>query len=111
MKILTKEDFENLVIKEVGVALINFEADWCAPCKLQSPIIEKIASDYREKVFVGVVNVDENAPLADNFEIRTLPTMIFFLKGEPIETLIGFQQEEYIRYYLDQLTVEQVPEK
>lgn len=96
-----------ITVKKSG-AMVSFWAGWCGPCGLQEPIIRKLAGEYSGKLAIGRVNVDDHPELADRYEVRTLPTTIFFSGGEILEALVGFQAEEYLRPYLEHLTA---PEK
>lgn len=69
--------------------LIDFWAEWCAPCLMMKPIFEELAKDYGDKIIFGRVNVDENQSLAIKYGISAIPTFILFLNGEPKERLIG----------------------
>jgi thioredoxin 1 len=69
--------------------LVDFWAEWCAPCLMMKPIFEELAKDYGEKVIFGRVNVDENQNLAIKYGISAIPTFILFSNGKPIERLVG----------------------
>lgn len=100
---LTSEAFKAGARNPEAVALVVFHAPWCAPSRLQLPILDRLAEDYRDRVFVGRVNVDTEAALADEFGARTLPTTALLAGGEVVEILAGYQQEEFLRSYLDQI--------
>ncbi|HDM10034.1 MAG: thiol reductase thioredoxin [Deltaproteobacteria bacterium] len=76
-----------------GVVLVNFHAPWCAPCRLLEPIIDKIASTFKDRVFIHGLNVDEHEDLALNLEIHHVPTLIIFKEGREVERIIGLQEE------------------
>jgi len=69
--------------------LVDFWAEWCAPCLMMKPIFEELAKEYGEKIIFGRVNVDENQNLAIKYGINAIPTFILFLNGKPIERLVG----------------------
>lgn len=75
-----------------GLALIDFWAPWCGPCKMQAPIIEQVAERMGEKALVGKVNVDDAPELAARFGIRSIPTLIILKDGESVEQLVGLRQ-------------------
>ena len=85
--------FENEVLNHLGIVLVDFWAEWCGPCKMQLPILEKI-SDEIPSVKICKVNVDENTDLAVKFGIRSIPTMMVFKNGEKVEQLIGLKNKK-----------------
>lgn len=76
-----------------GVVLVDFWAPWCGPCKMQTPILEKVAASLGEKAVIAKVNVDENPELAAKYGIRSIPTLILLKDGENKQQMIGLQQE------------------
>ncbi len=85
---ITSSNFEE-TIKGSDVVLVDFWATWCGPCKMVAPIIDEIANEFQGKAVVGKVNVDENATLAEQFGIMSIPTMIIFKNGEIAEKMVG----------------------
>ena len=83
----TEDTFEDLV-KE-GLSVADFWAEWCAPCRMLTPIIEELAGKHQEDVSVLKVNVDENPGLAAKFAIHGIPTVVFFKDGKEVERLVG----------------------
>jgi len=76
-----------------GVVLVDFWAPWCGPCKMQTPILEKVVTAIGDKAVIAKVNVDENPELAAKYGIRSIPTIILLKDGENKQQLIGLQQE------------------
>ena len=76
-----------------GVVLVDFWAPWCGPCKMQTPILEKVVAAVGDKAVIAKVNVDENPELAAKYGIRSIPTIILLKDGENKQQLIGLQQE------------------
>jgi thioredoxin-like negative regulator of GroEL len=101
MQSLTTEQFERRVLTPDRVALVAFTADWCRPSLLQKPIVAALAADFGTRAVVALVDVDQEEALADRFEVRTLPTVILFAKGEIVEALAGFQPDDFLRSYLE----------
>lgn len=84
--------FGKEVLQHSGVVLVDFWAEWCGPCKMQLPILEKI-SDELENIKICKVNVDENNELAAEYGIRSIPTMIIFKNGSKVDQIIGLRQK------------------
>ena len=82
-------NFRDEVVKSNLPVLLDFWASWCMPCKMITPVIEEIANEYRGKLKVGKLNVDDNPATATNFGVMNIPTLILFNKGEEIERIVG----------------------
>ena len=87
----TEENFENEVLKSDIPVLVDFYADWCGPCKMMMPVVEKIAETYDGKVKVGKVNSDENDQLAARYNIMSIPSFLIIKNGEVVDKLVGAQ--------------------
>ena len=88
-QVLTDDNFQNETSD--GLVLVDFWAPWCGPCRMVSPVIEDLAGDYEGKLKVGKVNVDDNQQVAMQFRVMSIPTVILFKDGQPVETMIGAQ--------------------
>ena len=86
---VTDTDFEETVLNSKLPVLVDFWADWCMPCKMIAPIVEELAQEYEGKVGFAKVDVDSNPKTAMNYGIRSIPTLLIFKEGKPIETIVG----------------------
>ena len=86
------------------VALVDFWAPWCGPCKAQGPIVEKLAEDFSGKAGVYKVNVDENPEIAAELGIRGIPSLVVLKKGEVVEFLVGLRREAELKEILEKHT-------
>lgn len=93
-QIKTKEEFLNL-IKSNKKVVIDFYADWCGPCKMMAPFFEEVSNESNEVIFAKI-NVDEIESLSSEFEITSIPTLILFVEGKPINRKVGFLSKEMI---------------
>ena len=98
---LNKDNFEKSIAN--GVALVDFWAEWCGPCKMQLPIIEEFSGEMERKATVGKVNVDEQLELAQSFGIQSIPTLILFKDGKPVKKLVGLHSKEALYEEVNQV--------
>ena len=91
---LTVENFEAEVLKNETPVLVDFYADWCGPCKMLAPSVDKMAEQYAGKLKVCKLNVDDAYPIAAAFGVQSIPTLIFFQNGEAVNKSIGFIGED-----------------
>lgn len=91
-----QSNFQEEVINSPAPVLVDFWAPWCGPCRMVAPVIEEVAEEFKEKIKVGKVNVDENPELATEYGIMSIPSLLFFVKGAPVSKLVGFQQKKAI---------------
>ena len=97
---ITKENFENEVMKSDKPVLIDFWASWCGPCKMVSPIVDEIADEVTDKK-VGKINVDEQPELAKAFSIVSIPTLIVVKDGKVVNTSVGVKPKDVIMNMLN----------
>ena len=98
---LTNETFE-ATVKE-GVALVDFWAPWCGPCRMLAPVIEQLAEDFDGKAKICKVNSDEQADLTAKYGVRSLPTMLFMKDGEIVDQMIGASTKQAIEEKINSL--------
>ncbi len=87
--ILTESNFESEVVKSNVPVLVDFWATWCGPCQMIAPTIDELAGELSGKAKVGKVDVDQNPGLASQFNVQSIPTVIVFKDGKPVQTMIG----------------------
>ena len=93
---ITRENFEQEVLKSDKPVLIDFWASWCGPCRMLSPTISEIAEDYKGKVKVGKVNVDEEEELAAMFRVSSIPLLVVMKDGKVVSSAVGVRPKEQI---------------
>lgn len=86
---LTNSNFESEVKKPGAPILVDFWAEWCGPCRMVTPVLEKLADEYAGKVRIGKVNVDEENGLAGRYGIQSIPTLLLFKDGKVVEQYVG----------------------
>ncbi|HCY6275259.1 TPA: thioredoxin [Staphylococcus aureus] len=96
---VTDADFDSKV--ESGVQLVDFWATWCGPCKMIAPVLEELAADYEGKADILKLDVDENPSTAAKYEAMSIPTLIVFKDGQPVDKVVGFQPKENLAEVLD----------
>ena len=99
---LTDDNFEQEVLKSDVPVLVDFWAEWCMPCKMLTPTIEKLANDYQGKVKVGKVDTDSNRDTAIKYSISNIPTVILFKGGEMSQRFVGLRPEKDFKAALDE---------
>jgi|694.fasta_scaffold00558_42 thioredoxin 1 len=95
--IQSETEFDSLIASE-GLVVVDFTAQWCGPCKLVAPRMDRLASDYADRLQVFKLDLDANKGLAKRLGIRSIPAVMMFRKGELLETLVGVKEyEEYTK--------------
>ena len=90
----TDSNFKTQVLESKTPVVVDFWAPWCGPCKMVSPIIEELAEEYKQKVMVGKLNVDENQQTAGQYAVMSIPTVMIFKNGKPVQAMIGAQGKQ-----------------
>ena len=93
---ITRENFEQEVLKSDKPVLIDFWAPWCGPCRMLSPTISDIAEDFKDKVKVGKVNVDEEEELAAMFRVSSIPLLVVMKDGKVVNSAVGVRPKDQI---------------
>ncbi len=87
---VTDDTFTSTIEDVEGLAIVDFWAEWCGPCRIVGPIVEELAGEYADRgVVVGKVDVDENPGTASRFGIRSIPSILFFKDGKHVDTVVG----------------------
>ncbi|HOB22928.1 MAG: thioredoxin [Firmicutes bacterium] len=103
LKEFNSQSFDAEVLGGQGVALVDFWAPWCGPCRALGPIIEELAQDYSGRATIGKVNVDENGELANRYGVMSIPTILLFKDGQLVDKIVGLRPKEELAESLDQL--------
>jgi thioredoxin 1 len=86
---LTDANFSEKVLKSEKLAIVDFTAVWCGPCRMVGPIVHELATEYEGRIVVGEVNVDENPQITAQFKVRNIPTVLFIKNGEVVDKQVG----------------------
>ncbi|MEM9887865.1 MAG: thioredoxin [Bacteroidota bacterium] len=100
---ITDANFETEVLENDKVTVIDFWAEWCGPCRMVSPIIEEMATDYEGKALIGKVDVDNNLQISQKYGIRSIPTILYIKNGEVVDKHVGLTTKQKLSEKLDAL--------
>ena len=99
---VTDQNFQEEVLKSETPVLVDFWAPWCTPCKIIGPIVDELAQEYQGKVKVLKMNVDENQKPSE-FGVMSIPTLMLFKGGQPVDSIIGAQSKDAIKGKMDKV--------
>lgn len=98
---VTDSDFKELVLQSETPVLVDFWADWCAPCKMIAPIVEELSEEYDGKISFAKVDVDSSPLTAAEYGIRSIPTLLVFKNGSPVDQVVGAVPKAVLKKRLD----------
>lgn len=101
LKEFKDSNFDDEVLKSDKLAIVDFWAEWCAPCSMIAPIVEELANEYNGRVNVGKLNVDENSETSTKYGIRSIPTILFFKNGAILKQVVGVRSKAELQEIID----------
>ena len=99
--VLTSANFDAEVKTSNGPIVVDFWAEWCGPCRMVAPVLEKLSEEYAGRVRIGKVNVDEQSSLASKYGIQSIPTLLIFKGGKVVEQFVGATTRDVLARMLD----------
>jgi thioredoxin 1 len=93
---ITDENFADEIESSEGLAIVDFWAEWCGPCRMVGPIIEELAEQYSGKVKVGKLDVDSNRVTAGRFNVRSIPSILYFKDGQMVDAVVGAYPKKFL---------------
>ncbi|HKN47131.1 MAG TPA: thioredoxin [Candidatus Polarisedimenticolia bacterium] len=99
--VLTSANFDAEVKTSDGPIVVDFWAEWCGPCRLVAPVLEKLSEEYAGRVRIGKVNVDEQSSLASKYGIQSIPTLLIFKGGKVVEQFVGATTRDVLARMID----------
>jgi thioredoxin 1 len=100
---LTDDTFDPTLARQSGPVVVDFWAEWCGPCKAIAPVLDELAREYAGRVTIGKVDVDKHPGLAARFQVRTIPTLLFFKGGQVVDQVIGTVAKAKLKEKLDKV--------
>jgi thioredoxin 1 len=100
---ITDSNYDELVVNSGKVAMLDFWAEWCGPCRMLTPMVEELHTEFDGRAIIGKVNVDDNATITSKHGIRNIPTILFFKNGEVVDKIVGTTSKSKLAETLNRL--------
>ncbi|HET6312474.1 MAG TPA: thioredoxin [Chloroflexia bacterium] len=101
VEVITDTEFQDRVLEAESPVVVDFWAPWCGPCRMVSPIVEELSTEYSGKVRFAKMNTDDNEATATQYGIWSIPTLIIFKEGKEVNRLVGFAPKEQLKRQID----------
>ncbi|MCX5872488.1 MAG: thioredoxin [Deltaproteobacteria bacterium] len=101
---VTDADFDQQILKSEVPALVDFWAAWCGPCRTVGPVVEELAGEYKDKIKIAKLNVDDNKQTPSKYGVKGIPTLMLFKNGQVIDQIVGAVQKNRIKEMLDKVS-------
>ena len=101
---LTEGNFSEEVLKSTTPVLVDFWAEWCGPCKMIAPVLDELAAENEGKVKIGKVNIDDFQQIAINYNINSIPTLLFFKGGQVVDQVVGMRSKRDLKQSFDRVS-------
>jgi len=101
VKEITESTFKSDVLENSSAVLVDFWAPWCGPCRMIAPVVEEMANEYSGKLAVVKINVDDNPSLATRYGVSSIPTLMVFKNGQPVDRIIGAVMKQTLQETVD----------
>ncbi|MBY0529199.1 MAG: thioredoxin [Rhabdochlamydiaceae bacterium] len=98
IKVFTEASFDSDV--QNGVVLVDFFADWCGPCRMMTPVLEKVATEMTGQATVGKIDIDQAQKVASQFQVSSIPTLILFKNGKEVGRLVGLRDADAVKDFI-----------